>query len=294
MHTYPVSIASDTHTLAGTLVLPEGASGDSPVPAAVVIGGPDPLPLERTGQGGTKNWPLRWAEAFGAAGLGCLCYDQRGSGESTGLYQDADWDDLYDDAVAATEMLALQPEVRCVAAVAWADAAGFALRLAAEGKVQGLILLAAGARTAEARYSEQVRRLAASRGLSQRVVQLRIRQWQAQVQAVRDRIAAGESVAETDIGGRRIVTNLRRFLAVSEFDPAAAARQVAVPVLLLHGAADGVVPPLESELLRAAFPGPVERRVYLEEGHFLYRSERAMADAVRWMSIWGKELPIDS
>lgn len=284
MHTYPISIASETYSLAGTLVLPEGASSAARVPAAVIVGGPDPLPLQRREQDGTKNWPLRWAEAFGAAGVGCLCYDQRGSGESGGLYADADWDDLYDDAAAAAELLALQPEVSEVAAVAWADAAGFALRLAAEGKVKRLILLAAGACTAEARYSEQVRRLAASRGLSERVVELRVRQWRAQVQALRERVAAGTHIAETDIGGRRIVTNLRRLLAVSEFDPAAAARQVQAPVLLLHGGADTVVPPHESERLAAALPGPVERRVYPEEGHFLYRSDRAMADAVDWMN----------
>ena len=283
MNTYPIAIASEAHTLAGSLVLPEGAGDASPVPAALIVGGPDPLPLERRGKDGTKNWPLRWAEAFGASGLACLCYDQRGSGESTGLYQDADWDDLYADAAAAAELLAVQPEVRWVAAVAWADAAGFALRLAAEGRVSGLILLAAGARTAEARYGEQVRRLAAGRGLSERVVELRIGQWRAQMEAVRARVAAGERVAEADIGGRIIATNLRRFLAVNEFDPAAVAPQVAAPVLLLHGAADTVVPPVESELLQAALPGPVERRVYPDEGHFLYCSKQAMADAVGWV-----------
>ena len=220
MHTDPIAITSETHSLAGTLVLPDGAGNDRPVPAALIVGGPGPLPLERRAQDGTPNWPLRWAEAFGAAGLACLCYDQRGSGESTGLYEDADWDDLYGDAAAAAEILRLQPEVSRVIAVAWADAVGFALRLAAEGKVDGLILLAAGAHTAEERYREQVRRLAAGRGLSDRVVELRVRQWQAQLQAVRDRVAAGERVAETDIGGQRIVTNLRRFLAVHEFDPA--------------------------------------------------------------------------
>lgn len=283
MHTDPIAITSETHSLAGTLVLPDGAGNDRPVPAALIVGGPGPLPLERRAQDGTPNWPLRWAEAFGAAGLACLCYDQRGSGESTGQYEDADWDDLYGDAAASAEILRLQPEVSRVIAVAWADAVGFALRLAAEGKVDGLILLAAGAHTAEERYREQVRRLAAGRGLSDRVVELRVRQWQAQLQAVRDRVAAGERVAETDIGGQRIVTNLRRFLAVHEFDPLAAARQVATPALLLHGAADTVVPPAESELLAETLAGPVERRVYPGEGHFLYRSDQAVADAVGWM-----------
>lgn len=283
MKTYPVSISAETHSLAGSLALPDGASDQSPVPGAVIIGGPGPLPLQRRAPDGTKNWPLVWAERFGAAGLGCLCYDQRGSGESTGLYHEADWDDLYADAEAAAELLAVQPEVSWTAAVAWADGAGYALRLALEGKVDGLILLAAGALTAEARYAAQVSRLAASKGLSDRVVQLRVRQWQAQVADVRRRVEAGDHIAETDVGGRRVVTNLRRFLAVTDYDPGAVAPHVKVPVLLLHGATDAVVPPTESELLRDGLTGPVERRVYLEEGHFVYRSARAIQDAAAWM-----------
>ncbi|MBP2020107.1 pimeloyl-ACP methyl ester carboxylesterase [Symbiobacterium terraclitae] len=283
MKTYPVSISTETHGLAGSLVLPEGAAAGSPVPGAVIIGGPGPLPLQRRAQDGTKNWPVVWAESLGAAGLACLCYDQRGSGESTGLYHAADWDDLYADAEAAAELLAVQPEVGWTAAVAWADGAGFALRLALEGKVDGLILLAAGALTAGTRYAAQVARLAASRGLSERVVQLRVRQWQAQIADVRRRVEAGEHIAETDVGGRRVVTNLRRFLALTEFDPGALAPHVTVPVLLLHGATDGVVPPEESEVLRDRLGGPVERQVYLEEGHFVYRSARAIADAAAWM-----------
>lgn len=283
MNTYPISISAETHSLAGSLVLPEGAADATPVPGAVIIGGPGPLPLQRRAQDGTKNWPVRWAESFGAEGLACLCYDQRGSGESTGLYHEADWDDLYADAEAAAELLAVQPEVGWTAAIAWADGAGFALRLALDGKVDGLILLAAGALTAEARYAAQVARLAASRGLSERVVHLRVRQWQAQIADARRRVDAGEHTAETDVGGNRVVTNLRRFLAVADFDPRALAPDVTVPVLLLHGATDGVVPPVESELLRDSLAGPVERQVYLEEGHFVYRSARAIADAAAWL-----------
>lgn len=45
--THPISIAAETHGLAGNLVLPEAAAPESPVPAAVVVGGPGPVPLQR-------------------------------------------------------------------------------------------------------------------------------------------------------------------------------------------------------------------------------------------------------
>lgn len=281
--THPVSIASETHGLAGNLVLPEGATQQEPVPGAVVLGGPGPVPLHRYTTEGAKQWPVLWTERLGSGGLAGLCYDQRGSGLSTGVYHEAGWEELYEDARAATEVLAVQPEVGRVAAVAWADGAGFALQLAAEGKVDGLILLAPGYLTAEARYASQMAELAARKGLSDRVVQIRIRQWRGEIEAVMERVAQGEKIAATEIGGRSIHTNLVRFLQVTAFDPAAVAGRVRVPTLILHGEDDPVIRPAESEALAAALGGSVERILYPGQAHFLYRHPQAMADAVDWL-----------
>lgn len=284
MKIHPVSISSETHGLAGSLALPESASAENPVPGAVILGGPGPVPLQRYTAEGPKNWPMYWAETLARAGLACLCYDQRGSGLSSGLYHEANWDDLCEDARAAVEMLALQPEVRRTVAIAWADGTGFALNLAAEGKVDGLILLSPGYLTAEARYAAQMARLAASRGLSDRVVQLRVSQWRAQIDDVKARVARGQETAVTDVGGQPISTNLRRFLSLAAYDPSTVAPRVTVPALLLHGADDTVIPPAESEQLAAALSGPVERREYPGQAHFIYRSAQTMADAAAWMS----------
>lgn len=282
--TEPISIANETHGLAGNLVLPEGDAAGGKLPGAVILGGPGPVPLQRYSAEGAKQWPVLWSESLGAAGVGTLCYDQRGSGLSTGVYHEADWDGLYDDAVAAAEMLAIQPEIGKVAAIAWDEGCGFALKLAAEGAVHALVLMAPACHNAEERYEADIRSLAARRGLSDRVVQIRVNQWRGDVQATMQRVQQGETIASTDVGGQVVQTNLVRFLQNIAFNPAAVAPAVKVPVLILHGADDTAIPPSESEALAAALTGPVERIVYPGVAHFLYRHPRALADAAAWLN----------
>lgn len=281
--THPISINNETHGLAGNLVLPEGAAQERPVAGAVVLGGPGPVPQQRYTSEGAREWPVLWTEALGAAGLAGLCYDQRGSGLSTGLYHEAAWAELYDDAKAAAEMLAVQPEVGRVAAIAWGDGTGFALQMAAEGKVDGLILLAPGYLTAEARYTALMTELAARKGLSDRVVQIRVNQWRGEIESVIKRVEKGEQTAVTRIGDQTVTTNLVRFLQTTAFDPRSFAGQVKVPTLILHGADDAVIPARESEALSRALAGPVERILYPGQQHFLYRHAPAIADAAKWL-----------
>lgn len=281
--THPISIGCETHGLAGNLVLPDGASAEAQVPGVVILGGPGPAPLQRYAENGVKQWPVLWSESLGSAGIGALCYDQRGSGLSTGTYHDADWQALYDDARAATEMLSVQPEINRIAAIAWADGCAFALQLAAEGILDALVLLAPAYHTAEERYAAQIARLARQRGLSDRVVQLRIEQWQREVMATAERVRQGETTATTEIGGQTVTTNLVRFLQTTAFDPAPVVAQIEVPVLLLHGEADTVVPPAESEAMAQALGKKADRITYRNEAHFLYRHIRAMKDAGAWL-----------
>ena len=59
----------------------------------------------------------------------------------------------------------------------------------------------------------------------------------------------------------------------------AAQPRIAVPTIVLHGAADGVSPPEDSEPHRRHFSGPYARRVIPLAGHFLPRE--APAEVVR-------------
>lgn len=281
--THPVSVACGSYALAGNLVLPEGAAQGAAVPGAVILGGPGPVPLTRYTEEGLNQWPILWSEALGKAGLGALCYDQRGSGLSTGLYHEADWQDLYEDCKAAAEMLEIQPEISRTAAVAWGEGCGFALRLAAEGQVSALVLLAPAYHNAEQRYEADIARLAASKGLSDRVVQIRVNQWKSDMTNVIRKVEQGVVHTTTDVGGKTVTTNLVRFLQTTAFDPSQVVPAVKVPVLLLHGEDDTVVHPDESEAMQQALPGQAERKTYPGAAHFLYRNPQVIADAVAWL-----------
>jgi|GEM_PF-1905025 len=281
--TLPVSISCEGHGLSGNLVLPDKASPEAPVPGVLIAGGPGPLPLQRYSKEGARQWPVLWSEAMAGAGLASLCYDQRGSGLSSGLYHEADWQALFEDTRAALDMLRVQPEVRGTAVVAWGEGCPFSLQLAASGEVNAAVLLGPAYHTEEVRYARGIAALAARKGLSDRVVQVRVSQWQAGILAATQRVQAGEQIATTDVGGQPVTTNLVRFLQTVAFDPASVVARVRVPVLLLHGEDDGVIPPAESKAMLDAMPVPADRITYRGAAHFLYRHPKAQTDAVAWL-----------
>ncbi len=281
--THPVSISCETHGLAGNLVLPDHASPDAPVPGAVFVGGPGPIPLTRYSDQGAKHWPVIWSDALGAAGLAALCYDQRGSGLSSGQYHDADWDGLFEDARAAADILSVQPEVSRIAAIAWGEGCNFALQLAMEGRVEAVVLLAPAYHTAEERYAADIARLAARNGLSDRVVQLRVKQWRQEILTVSERVQRGETTATTEVGGQQVITNLVRFLQTVAYNPAEVVPHVHVPALLLHGEDDTAISPAESEAMAKALGQKAERISYPGAAHFIYRENRAIQDTTAWL-----------
>lgn len=282
----PFTISLDQYTLVGSVVLPDQIRSGERAPVAVILGGPDPVALTRYSSEGALRWPMAWSHAIAKAGIVSLCYDQRGSGQSTGEYADADRSDLLQEAREAVAMARVQPEtagVPCVA-IGWGDGASFALQLAAEGAVDAAVLLAPPFRTAEARYEEQVRSLAQRNGLSERVVKLRVDQYRKEMTAIAQRVADGQTHSEQKVGDQTVTLNLSRFLQTANFDPAPVAAAVRKPVLLLHGDADPVVPPEESAMLASALQCPCRRITYPKLQHFIYQHPKAVADAVQWIT----------
>jgi dienelactone hydrolase len=98
--TRDVKIAAQGTTLAGTLLVPRRRPAGAP--AVLLL------------QGSSTN--LRsdyrfYADRFARAGFVVLAFDKRGNGESTGDYRRASYDDLVFDARDAFDTLAAQPEV---------------------------------------------------------------------------------------------------------------------------------------------------------------------------------------
>lgn len=96
-----VAFVSDGLRLVGTLFVPRGAG---PFPAAALIQG--------AGTSSRGNlWAWTFADGLARRGVAVLLPDKRGSGESEGDWQAADFDDLAGDAAASLAALRSLPEV---------------------------------------------------------------------------------------------------------------------------------------------------------------------------------------
>ncbi|MBI3792314.1 MAG: alpha/beta hydrolase [Gemmatimonadetes bacterium] len=96
-----VAYPSDDVRLAGALYEPPGAG---PFPAVVMVHGAGPAIHD-------DPWFRVHANAFVRRGFAVLLYDKRGSGQSTGRLEEADYDDLARDALAGVRFLRSRPEI---------------------------------------------------------------------------------------------------------------------------------------------------------------------------------------
>ena len=97
------------HVLAGTLVLPPGASASGRVPGVVFITGSGPQDRDESLMGHRPF--LVMADALARRGIASVRFDDRGVGKSTGSFADATSDDFASDARAQLDWLAAVPEV---------------------------------------------------------------------------------------------------------------------------------------------------------------------------------------
>jgi pimeloyl-ACP methyl ester carboxylesterase len=95
-----VSFDGPGATLSGSVYTP---TAQGPHPALVFVHGSGP-------QIRLDNWPM--ADRFARAGIACLSFDKRGTGNSTGDWRQADFDLLADDVVAAVDALRRRPDIR--------------------------------------------------------------------------------------------------------------------------------------------------------------------------------------
>jgi pimeloyl-ACP methyl ester carboxylesterase len=115
-----VSFDGPGATLSGTVYTP---TSQGPHPALVFVHGSGP-------QIRIDNWPM--ADRFARAGIACLSFDKRGTGNSTGDWQQAEFDVLADDVVAAVDALRRRPDIRPDQIGLWGvSQAGWVIPLAA-------------------------------------------------------------------------------------------------------------------------------------------------------------------
>ncbi len=233
--------------LGGTLFLPEGGRGLGAVVA--LHGASSPLrasPLYR-----------HLTEILPALGIAVFIYDRRGSGQSNGDRGAASFDDLADDGIAAVEMLRRDPRIDPERIGVWGLSQGGWLSVLAASRsphVRFAVAVSAPVVTADVQmlfsstntlrvfgYSQaDIDQMTAARravddymrGTGDRAAAQRA------VDAAKGRpwfryLYMGETVRD------REVSQWRREI---EHDPLAALQKVKVPILVMYGATDPVVP----------------------------------------------------
>ena len=256
--------------LPGTLVLPQGATAERPVPAVVFVHGSGPNDRDETI--GPNRLFRDLADSLAAAGIASLRYDKR-----TYVYRaetasisggKLDYDvETVDDAVAAIDLLrhtaGIDPQRIYV--VGHSQGAMLAPRIAAHsGKAAGCVMLAAPARTLDVLLHEQLRHLAPQSGMT---------------------AAQADSTAESM--WHKLPADYRTMAAA--YNPAAEAAALNVSMLFLQGGNDYQVTSADFSLYQEALRGnPRALFVFLPEADHLMRplaKQAVPADYQRFVPI---------
>jgi uncharacterized protein len=124
-----VKFRSNDVDLAGTLYLPEGSP---PYPALVLLHGSGPLTRYSFG-------PM--PHFFAASGFAVLAYDKRGTGQSTGSFDSATFDQLAQDGSAAVSYLKTRKDIDAGKIGLWGSSQGGFLAAAVAARASGLRFL---------------------------------------------------------------------------------------------------------------------------------------------------------
>jgi pimeloyl-ACP methyl ester carboxylesterase len=231
--------------LVGTLTRPQGPAG--PVPVVLIVAGSGPTDRDGNSRLGLRSdvyKKLAWGLA--QRGIASVRYDKRGIGGSTfmGDVSTVAFDDFTDDVVAGARALAADSRFSKVVLVGHSEGALLVERAANGGApVAGVVMLAGMGRRFTAVLHEQMAR-----------------------QLEGAQLAAYDSLMALFLGSGpmpevppelRVLLHpsVRRFVQTEcAIDPAAEARRLPVPLLVVQGATDIQVSVKDAEALHAARP----------------------------------------
>ncbi|MBN1247811.1 MAG: alpha/beta fold hydrolase [Anaerolineae bacterium] len=248
--THPIHIANGATTLAGELIMPPGSG---PFPTVVFTHGSGPETRERR---------RLLADRFAQHDIAAVIYDKRGTGESTGDWYRASFDDLAADALAVVDVVADQPRINSGAIGLWGlSQGGWVVPLAASRSDQVAFAITASASGVSPSVQELYRWHNLLRDLGYTGPTL-----DAALKAVR----LQQDLNAADVPG---VDDL--FLGLDfGYDPVPALAHLAQPILAIWGAEDRVVPPHTSavifqETLRSRQHTDTTLKVFEGAGHSL-------------------------
>jgi uncharacterized protein len=267
MNAREVSFDSGGRSLAGTY-----AEAADPVAAALLIAGSGKtdresdvhLPLHGMLRGGITR---QVCDSLVAARVSALRYDKRGVGASGGDYMSAGMTQRLADARAALGWLAAAAAGLPLLAIGHSEGTYYAAALAADGEVDGPVLLSGSARTGAEILTWQTQKMAERLPRSARLI-LRLMRTNA-IQAQRknmDRIlASSDDVVR--VQGMRV--NARWVRDFAAYDPGPVVGRITVPVLAITGAEDVQVPPEDVDAIGQLVQGPFDGHVVAVLSHML-------------------------
>jgi pimeloyl-ACP methyl ester carboxylesterase len=252
-------------TLAGTLTLPPG---DGPFLAVVLISVSGANDRDESLMPVAPMQPFRLlADVLTRQGLAVLRYDDRGTGESTGVFEDASRADLMNDAVAAFAYLRAREDISHVGLLGHSEGGLIAAMIAAENSDVAFVISMAGPALSEYELTPvQLRRSGEAMGLPLDEIERQVALAQARLDwalsgdfdALRASIeeematlyagltveqqAAMPPIEETVEAGIAIYRS-PSFAHDITYDPVEAWSRVTCPVLALFGELDVHVPP---------------------------------------------------
>jgi hypothetical protein len=250
-----VTVGASPWSLPGTLAMPDGAG---PFPAVVLVAGSGPQDRDETIG---PNKPLRdLAWGLASNGIATLRYEKRTKAYGEALAPQASSitvrEETVDDAIAAVDLLRATPGIDAdrVFVVGHSLGGHLAPRIAATaapGSVAGIALLEANASPLQDMVGAQLTYLASEEGGADP-------QAAAMLAALPAQLALLESPdlsAETPASSLPLGIPAAYWLDLRDYDPAAVARDLAIPILITQGGRDYQVPSSELSAWREALAG---------------------------------------
>jgi dienelactone hydrolase len=300
----PLVLVNGKYELPGTLTMPEG----SRLTAVVLLQGSGPHDQDETIGPNKPLKDLAWGLA--SHGIAVFRYTKRtqkyGAQSSDDPAKLTVEDETISDARAAVALVAKQPKIdpRHVFLVGHSLGAYLAPRIAVkDGRIAGVVMLAANTRPIEQLLLDQVRLAVATGGPPTPDEQKQLVAIEDAVKKIESPdLKQGESV--TLLGG---VIPASYWLDLRSYQPTAVAKELKVPILVLQGGRDFQVPPAtnfeewktalggQSNATLKLYPdlnhlfiagtGPSLPSEYDKPGHV---DEQVIADVAAWLSAGGK------